>query len=318
MVSADQTSARAVADLRNPLHVAEGIWGARNRGNNDAAGVVNDIELNNGAVLAPVDDAPPRARPRHFREDPALEMAAKPPPLPALPAHVHYEEDDNLGGNDALADEPPAPKEEEEEEQPPNRRKHAEKVVQPIDAPSFAVERIRQKLLAANPSIFVTNPLLVWGRALLLLSFGLVCSVVFSEAAVTASGDLSRRLSAHPFYISFVIFPLAINISEFSIALNVAGRRRKQFTTYSFASLYNCATLNNLIGLGVFCLIVYTRGLTWTFSAETIATLITSCIVGLVASLVRTVPLWMGFPVAILYVASVVVFRFLEYYAKWT
>ena len=200
----------------------------------------------------------------------------------------------------------------------PPKRKHAEMVVQPIlDAPVPAVERMRQKLLAAD-AVSDPHPALFIAKAILLLLFGLALSIIFADAALTASTDLSSRLNAHPFYVPFVAFPVAINVADFFVSFSVAARKRRTFTTLAFANLYNSATLNNLVGLGVFCLTVYLRGLGWTFSAETCATLLFACCVGLLGSLARTIPLWVGFPVAASYVLSLVAFRFLEHYAKWT
>jgi Ca2+/Na+ antiporter len=325
MVAADQAASQTVEDLRDPVQAAAGIMGAVANNRRDALEPRSDERNGRGDVvinniprgpLAPIEMEPPRARmrPRHLQVDDA----------PQVKPHRDSEEFDGGRVRFDVQDHADAANEDIERQEPPRddeappKRKHAEKIVQPIDAPSLGVERMRRQLLAPDAKVFSPNQFVFWVRSLLLLAIGVLFSVVFSEAAVTASSDLSRRTSAHPFYLAFVFFPIAINISELLIAFGVAGRRRRHFTTFAFANLYNSATLNNLIGLGVFCLIVYTQNLGWTFSAETIATLITSCAVGLLASLVRTIPLWVAGPVGLLYIVSLVVFRFLEHYANWT
>lgn len=334
---ADPDSTRAVEELRNPLRAAAGMWGAHIGAEQPNVAVENPpaaapVRRRHGAEviemqpirehLAAVDAVPVRARPRHLQIDdpPAEEQHQKPPreededdSIRIQRARVsrdsiermRYERDDDVDPEAIPRNRPP-------------KRKNAEKVVQPIDAPSIAAERMRQKLLAADSAIIEPNVPLFWTKSILLLAFGIFCAAIFSDAAVTAAADFSRRSSGHPFYISFGLFPLAINIPDALIAWGVAGRKRRHFTTFTFAHLYNNATLNNLIGLGVFCFVVYVRGLTWTFSAETIAILISTCSVGLIGSLVRNVPLWTALPIALLYGLSLVIFRFLEHYAKWT
>eukprot|EP01122_Echinamoeba_exundans_P008704 TRINITY_DN2937_c0_g1_i1.p1 TRINITY_DN2937_c0_g1~~TRINITY_DN2937_c0_g1_i1.p1 ORF type:complete len:493 (+),score=77.99 TRINITY_DN2937_c0_g1_i1:575-2053(+) len=331
MVSADQAASRTVEDLRDPVQAAAGIVGAFANNHREAREpprhdepyaerrdvVVNNLPL---GPLAPIEMEPPRARarPRHLQVDDAPPVKPRRDSEEYERGRVRFDVQGQAEFAEPENDDIEQPEPPRDDDNAPPKRKHAEKIVQPIDAPSPGVERMRRQLLAPDAKVFSSNQFVFWVKALLLLGIGVLFSVVFCEAAVTASSDLSRRTSAHPFYVSFIFFPIAINISELLVAIGVAGRRRRHFTTFTFANLYNSATLNNLIGLGVFCLIVYTRNLGWTFSAETIATLITSCAVGLLASLVRTIPLWVAGPVGALYVVSLVVFRFLEHYANWT
>lgn len=109
-------------------------------------------------------------------------------------------------------------------------------------------------------------------------------------------------LNISPFYISFIITPFCSNASEvvasimFAAKMSVASSsmtcasspptpyrsfliRFSSSLSDSFSQLYGAATMNNTLVLGVFYALIYFRGLSWTFSAETLTILCVTWIV---------------------------------------
>ena len=60
-------------------------------------------------------------------------------------------------------------------------------------------------------------------RAAILCGFGTILVVVFSDPAVDVMSNIGERIGVPPFYIAFVLAPLASNASELIAALNYAG-----------------------------------------------------------------------------------------------
>ena len=114
--------------------------------------------------------------------------------------------------------------------------------------------------------------------------------------------------SIPPFYIAFVLAPLASNASELLASLNYAAKKTRKTISVSLAALEGAACMNNTFCLAIFMALIYFRRLAWKFSAETLAILLVEGFVAVVA-LQRTMYNWHGalllglFPVSIVFVA---------------
>jgi len=86
----------------------------------------------------------------------------------------------------------------------------------------------------------------------------------------------------------------------------------------SFSQLYGAACMNATLVLGVFFALIFFRQLAWSFTAETLAILLVTLIVGLIGSFQRTIKLWWAIIVISLYPLSLVFVFLLEHFAKWT
>lgn len=70
--------------------------------------------------------------------------------------------------------------------------------------------------------------------------------------------------------------------------------------------------MNNTLCLGIFFVLIAKLGLTWTFSAETLAIVAVTWIVGVPASLRRNFQVFWLFPILLAYPLSLVLVYFLE------
>lgn len=81
--------------------------------------------------------------------------------------------------------------------------------------------------------------------------------------------------------------------------------------------IYGAVTMNNTMCLGIFLVIVYFRGLMWDFSAEVSVILFATLVMGGIAAVRTTFPLWMAFIGLALYPASIGFVAFLDYVCGW-
>lgn len=107
-----------------------------------------------------------------------------------------------------------------------------------------------------------------WG-----MSLGTLMVLIFSDPMCDLLGELGKRLDVSPFYISFVLAPLASNASELVAGYNYAKKKTKKSMTTSLSTLEGAAIMNNTFCLAIFLALVYFKNLAWEFSAETICIL---------------------------------------------
>lgn len=96
-----------------------------------------------------------------------------------------------------------------------------------------------------------------------------------------------------------------------------AGGVSDFFLLVVIMQIYGAVTMNNTMCLGIFLAIVYFRGLLWDFSAEISVIFFATLIMGSVAAVRTTFPLWMAFIGLALYPASIGLVAFLDYVCGW-
>jgi hypothetical protein len=75
--------------------------------------------------------------------------------------------------------------------------------------------------------------------------------------------------------------------------------------------------MNNTLCLGIFLAIVYFRGLMWDFSAEITVILFSTLVMGGLAAVHMTFPLWVAFIAIALYPISIGLVAYLDYVCGW-
>lgn len=91
--------------------------------------------------------------------------------------------------------------------------------------------------------------------------------------------QLGVRLGIDAFYISFVLAPLASNASEVIASYSFARKKTKSSIAVSFTQLEGAGIMNNTFCVAIFLVLIYARGLAWTFTAETIAIVVIEVLV---------------------------------------
>lgn len=111
-------------------------------------------------------------------------------------------------------------------------------------------------------------------RSAWLLGIGSLLVLLFSDPMVDVLSEIANRIGIPPFYVAFVLAPVASNASELIAAYSYALKKTKKSITISLVTLAGAATMNNTFSLGIFLLLIFVRKLAWQFSAETISILV--------------------------------------------
>lgn len=120
-------------------------------------------------------------------------------------------------------------------------------------------------------------------RAAEKMCLGTFLVFVFSDPAVEVMTEIASRVDVSPFFVSFVLAPLASNASEVIAAYNYASRKSRKSIQVALTTLEGAVCLNNTFCLAVFLGIVYARQVQWSFTAEVVSIVLAELAVGLVA-----------------------------------
>eukprot|EP00850_Spirogloea_muscicola_P001311 SM000005S17108 [mRNA] locus=s5:191804:194416:+ [translate_table: standard] len=161
------------------------------------------------------------------------------------------------------------------------------------------------------------SPSKIYRRAALLLLFGASLVALFADPIVDAIGGLSTATGVPPFFVAFIITPLASNASELVSSLQFARGKRRRNISLTFSQVYGAISMNNTLCLGIFLGLVYARGLTWNFSSEVTVILFTILVLGVLGGSRTTIPAWVAFPVLALYPLSLGGVAALDYLLGW-
>ncbi|KAJ0715644.1 putative sodium/calcium exchanger membrane region, cation efflux transmembrane domain superfamily [Helianthus annuus] len=148
--------------------------------------------------------------------------------------------------------------------------------------------------------------------AIILLIVGIFMLIVLAEPLVESVRRFSESVNIEPFYVSFILVPLATNARTAIAAIRAANQKRHKTTSLTFFEIYHKVFLNNILGFCVLVSVIYFRGFTWHFSAEIVVVVFVCIIMGLLASLKSKFPDWtllIAFP---LYPLSMVVVYFVN------
>jgi len=148
-------------------------------------------------------------------------------------------------------------------------------------------------------------------KAVCLLLVGTVICTIFSDPMVDCISELGARWSIKPFYISFVVTPMASNASEVIASLLFAKKKTNESISLTLATLHGAATMNSTLALCIFMALIYLRGLSWSYTAEVLTVVITVFLVGL-NGLRRNIFLWQALYVGLLYPFAVLFIYLLE------
>ncbi len=150
-------------------------------------------------------------------------------------------------------------------------------------------------------------------KAIWLLVIGTIICGIFSEPLVGVIGAVSTKMNISPFYISFVVAPIALNTREIIASFSYARKKTTNSISLLLSSFNGSATMNNTLALAIFLGIIYFRSLPWNFAAEVITLVIVIILVGL-NSLPKIIRLWQAFFVGSLYPLSILLVFIMKTY----
>jgi Ca2+/Na+ antiporter len=150
-------------------------------------------------------------------------------------------------------------------------------------------------------------------RAILAQSFksmlgGTLLVLVFSDPMVDVLGGIGTQLGISPFFVSFVLAPLASNASELISSMKLASKRTRTSITQSLQTLEGAACMNNTFCLGIFMALIYFQKLAWKFTAETFSIFLVQVLVFVVVmigenhKLLYAIVILMFYPLSLIFV----------------
>jgi Ca2+/Na+ antiporter len=149
-------------------------------------------------------------------------------------------------------------------------------------------------------------------RAFAYLFVGTFLVVMFSDPMVDVLQEVAVKVNIPPFYVSFVLAPLASNASEVIASMYYATKKTRKTMTVSMTALEGAASMNNTFCLSILLGLIYFRGLAWSFTAETLAIVVVQFIVGLLVRKEQIMRTGTGFLILGLFPISIVLVATLE------
>ncbi len=120
-------------------------------------------------------------------------------------------------------------------------------------------------------------------RSACMMGLGTLLVLVFTDPAVDVMNEVAQRANINPFFISFLLAPLASNASELIASYNYSLKKTKRTMKISLTTLEGAACMNNTFCLSVFLGVMYFQGLSWNYTAETCAIVFVQLTVGVLA-----------------------------------
>ncbi len=150
-------------------------------------------------------------------------------------------------------------------------------------------------------------------RAFSMLIVGTGIVLIFSDPMVEVLSEIAARGNIPPFYVSFILAPVAANASEVIASQYYASKKTRKTITVALTALEGAASMNNTFCLSIFMGLIYFRGLAWQFSAETLAIVLVQLVMYIYAqrSKMSTAT---GFVVLSFFPLSVILVAVLEYF----
>jgi len=112
-----------------------------------------------------------------------------------------------------------------------------------------------------------------------MLALGTFMVLMFADPMVEVMQEIAVRVNISPFYVSFVLAPLASNASEVIASQYYASKKTSKTITVSLSALQGAACMNNTFCLAIFMGLIYFRGLAWQYTAETISIVLVQYII---------------------------------------
>jgi len=152
-------------------------------------------------------------------------------------------------------------------------------------------------------------------RAFIMCAVGTLLVVLFSDPMVDVFQEIAVRSGMPPFYVAFILAPLASNASELLSSIYYAKKKTTKTMTVSLSALQGAAAMNNTFCLSIFMALVFFRGLAWQYTAETIVILLMQLIIGIIVqgnkiTFLTGVSILSLFPLSIVIVATLEAFGF--------
>jgi len=111
-------------------------------------------------------------------------------------------------------------------------------------------------------------------QSCVMMGAGTMIVLLFSDPMVNVLNEIGLRTGIPPFFVAFILAPLASNASELVASYNYAAKKTTATIEVSLQQLLGAANMNNTFCLATFLALICFRPLVWEFTAETISILL--------------------------------------------
>ncbi|KAL2331382.1 hypothetical protein Fmac_018963 [Flemingia macrophylla] len=152
-----------------------------------------------------------------------------------------------------------------------------------------------------------------WFKAVIYVVLGIAMLSILAEPLIESVHNFSTSAGLHPFFMSFILVPLATNAREATSSIKEASHKKPRTTSLAISEIYGGVFMNNILGFFAISVLIYVRQVTWQFSAELLVVAIVCAITGFTASFVTIFPLWSSIFAILLYPLSLVLVFVLDH-----
>jgi hypothetical protein len=143
-------------------------------------------------------------------------------------------------------------------------------------------------------------------RAVTKVIGGMLIVVFLAKPFMVNIGLLSVSAGVPSFYSVFAVIPLVRNLKNTLSAHFCRKKDKARIASEKFSEIYRDVTMNNLMGMSITLAIVYSRGLKWEYSIESLLVVVVGIAIGLPAYVRSTYPFWICVMAFAMYIFSLV------------
>ncbi|KAL3739958.1 hypothetical protein ACJRO7_021265 [Eucalyptus globulus] len=104
--------------------------------------------------------------------------------------------------------------------------------------------------------------------------------------------EFGRAAGIRPFFISYVLIPLATSYRQVLAAVISVKKKTKRDISGALTEVYNGVFMNNVMGLATFLALVYIKDIAWDVPAEVLVVLLICTLMGFITSFCTKFQLW--------------------------
>ncbi|MED6223498.1 hypothetical protein PIB30_074510 [Stylosanthes scabra] len=143
-----------------------------------------------------------------------------------------------------------------------------------------------------------------WMKAISYVVIGIAMLSILAEPLIESVKNFSNSAGVHPFFVSFILVPLATNAREATSAIKEASHKKPRTTSLAISEIYGGVFMNNILGFFAISILIYVRQVSWQFSSELLVVAIVCGIMGLASSFQSTYKVWSALCAYLLYPLS--------------
>ncbi|MED6111474.1 hypothetical protein PIB30_052596 [Stylosanthes scabra] len=118
-------------------------------------------------------------------------------------------------------------------------------------------------------------------KAISYVVIGIAMLSILAEPLIESVKNFSNSAGVHPFFVSFILVPLATNAREATSAIKEVRHKKPRTTSLAISEIYGGVFMNNILGFFAISILIYVRQVSWQFSSELLVVAIVCGIMGL-------------------------------------